>query len=114
MVGDNGSGKSTLLRIMAGLDQDFQGTAKPAKNVRVGYVQQEPQLDADKTVRENLEMAFSETTGMLKEYDDLSIAMGEMAEDEMDRAMERMGSLQGKINAVDGWDFRPHPGNGRG
>ncbi|MBP7632836.1 energy-dependent translational throttle protein EttA [Candidatus Ozemobacteraceae bacterium] len=105
IVGHNGAGKSTVLRIMAGLDKEFQGHAEITKGMRVGFVQQEPQLAWGKTVRENLELAFADTMKLLKEYEDLSTAMGEMDPDAMDKAMERMGQLQEKIDACGGWEI---------
>ncbi|MBX7244995.1 MAG: energy-dependent translational throttle protein EttA [Candidatus Sumerlaeaceae bacterium] len=105
IVGDNGSGKSTLLKIMAGLDQDFQGTAEPARKVRVGFVPQEPHLDPTKNVRQNLEMAFAETVELLKEYDEVTASLGELDGDAMDKAMNRMAVLQDRIEAVDGWNL---------
>lgn len=108
VVGDNGSGKSTLMRIMAGWDKDFDGQAEPARNVRVGYVPQEPQLDPSKNVRQNLEMAFADTVKLLAEYDELTASMGDMDPDAMEKAMERMSVLQDKIEAVDGWNLDRH------
>ncbi len=105
IVGDNGSGKSTLLRIMAGVDKDFDGHAEPMKNVRVGYVPQEPQLDSTKNVKENLEMAFAETVRLLKEYEELANKVGELEGDAMDKALEQMATMQDKIEAVDGWNL---------
>ena len=105
IVGDNGSGKSTLLRIMAGVDKDFDGHAEPMKNVRVGYVPQEPQLDPTKNVKENLEMAFAETVRLLKEYEELANKVGELEGDAMDKALEQMATMQDKIEAVDGWNL---------
>lgn len=105
IVGDNGSGKSTLLRIMAGVDKDFDGHAEPMKNVRVGYVPQEPQLDATKTVKENLETAFAETVKLLKDYEELANKVGELEGDAMDKALEQMATMQDKIEAVDGWNL---------
>ncbi|HOT27813.1 MAG TPA: energy-dependent translational throttle protein EttA [Candidatus Ozemobacteraceae bacterium] len=105
IVGHNGAGKSTVLRIMAGLDKEFQGHAEITKGMRVGFVQQEPQLAWGKTVRENLELAFADTMKLLKEYEDLSTSMGEMDPDAMDKAMERMGQLQEKIDACGGWEI---------
>ena len=105
IVGDNGSGKSTLLRIMAGVDKDFDGTAEPVKNVRVGYVPQEPQLDPTKNVKENLESAFAETVKLLKDYEEITNKMGELEGDAMDKAMEQMSAMLDKIEAVDGWNL---------
>ncbi len=105
IVGDNGSGKSTLLRIMAGMDKDFDGHAEPARNVRIGFVQQEPQLDPDKNVKENLEMAFGEIVSLLKDYDEVTANLGELDGDAMEKAMDRMASLQDKIEAADGWNL---------
>lgn len=105
IVGENGAGKSTVLRIMAGIDKEFQGQAEPTRGVKVGFVPQEPQLEMGKTVRENLELAFADTMKLLREYEDLSNRMGEMAPEEMDKAMERMGVLQEKIDACGGWEI---------
>src|SRR6478672_10218639 len=105
IVGDNGSGKSTLLRIMAGVDKDFDGHAAPMRNVRVGYVPQEPQLDPTKNVKENLEMAFADTVKLLKDYEDLANKVGELEGDEMEKALERMSAMQDKIEAADAWNL---------
>jgi ATPase subunit of ABC transporter with duplicated ATPase domains len=106
IVGDNGSGKSTVLKIMAGLDREFEGEAFPDKGVRVGIVSQEPQLDATKNVRENVELAFAEIKALLTEYDEVTAQMGEAMSDEaMDKLMARMGQLQDQIDAVNGWEL---------
>ena len=105
IVGDNGSGKSTLLRIMAGMDKDFDGHAEPARNVRIGFVQQEPQLDPEKNVKENLEMAFGEIVSLLKDYDEVTANLGDLDGDAMEKAMDRMATLQDKIEAADGWNL---------
>jgi ATP-binding cassette ChvD family protein len=105
IVGENGAGKSTVLRIMAGMDDDFQGQAEPTRGTKVRFVQQEPHLDPEATVREVLESAFGEITKLLREYEDITNRMGEMDPDEMDKAMERMGVLQDKIEAADGWEL---------
>ncbi|MFZ2957354.1 MAG: energy-dependent translational throttle protein EttA [Candidatus Ozemobacteraceae bacterium] len=104
IVGENGSGKSTILRIMAGLDRDFVGHAEPAKGIRVGLVPQEPKLELGKTVRENLELAVADIMKLLHEYEEISGSMGELDGDAMDKAMERMGVLQDKIEAAGGWE----------
>ncbi|MBC7474195.1 MAG: energy-dependent translational throttle protein EttA [Candidatus Sericytochromatia bacterium] len=103
VVGENGSGKSTLLKIMAGVDPDFLGQSEPAKGVTVGYVPQEPILDAGKTVYENVEMAFKDIKEMLVEYDRLAEEMADP--DKMEDAMEKMGDLQEKIEQADGWNL---------
>ncbi len=106
IVGENGSGKSTVLRIMAGLDQDFQGRAELSRGYRAGMVPQEPQLDPEKTVREIIESAFAETKALLDEFNALSMAMGEITDDdEMQRALDRMGELQDKLDAADAWNL---------
>ncbi|MBK6911349.1 MAG: energy-dependent translational throttle protein EttA [bacterium] len=105
LVGDNGSGKSTLLRIMAGLDREFQGSAEPAKGVRAVLVAQEPVLDLDKTVRENVEMAFGPTLNLIEKYNKLAEDMASMDGDAMEKALDRMQKLQDEIDKVDGWNL---------
>ncbi len=105
IVGENGAGKSTLLRIMAGLDDNFEGTARPVAGARVKLVPQEPKLDPDKTVREHLETAFAGTMALLNEFNEISEKLGELEGDEMDKAMERMGNLQERLDAIDGWEI---------
>lgn len=106
IVGENGQGKSTLLRIMAGEDSNFTGTAEPKKGIRIGYLPQEPQLTSGKNVRENVEEAFIEIKGMIEEFNGISMKMAEpMDDDEMTALMEKMGKLQDKIDAVDGWEL---------
>ncbi len=105
IVGENGAGKSTILRIMAGIDKDFVGTAEPAKGIRVGMVPQEPKLESGKTVRQILEGAFAETLALVAEYEDITNRMGDLEGDALDKAMERMTSLQEKIDAAGGWEI---------
>ena len=105
MVGENGSGKSTLLRIMAGLDKDIHGTAILAKGMRVGYIAQEPQLDLEKTVRENVRTAVKPIQDLVDRFNAISQRMAEPEEgDDLDKLMEEMGRLQEKIDASDGWE----------
>ncbi|GAB4268464.1 MAG: energy-dependent translational throttle protein EttA [Candidatus Rifleibacteriota bacterium] len=105
IVGANGAGKSTILKIMAGLDKEFRGHAELCKGYKVGFVPQEPQLEEGKTVRENIEAAFADTLALIREYEDISIAMADMSPDEMDKAMEKMAKLQDKIDACGGWEI---------
>jgi sulfate-transporting ATPase len=105
VVGENGCGKSTLLKIIAGIDKNFQGETKLAKRMKVRYVAQEPVLDLDKTVRENLLVAIKDTLGMVERFNEISEQLGDPAfEDQMDKLLAEMGSLQDKIDACDGWE----------
>ncbi|NBU27362.1 MAG: energy-dependent translational throttle protein EttA [Caulobacteraceae bacterium] len=101
VVGVNGSGKSTLLKIMAGIDHEFNGEAKAADGVKRGYLEQEPHLDDDKTVWENV-IAWCEEKQIFDRYN--AIAM-EMAENYTDELMEEMTALQEKIDAGNLWDI---------
>jgi ATP-binding cassette ChvD family protein len=106
IVGENGSGKSTILKIMAGLDDDFQGQAELSRGFRAGIVLQEPDLDDDATVRETLEGAFAETVSMMNEYNAITESMAEpMDDDAMQAAIERMGELQDALDAQDAWNL---------
>ena len=104
IVGENGSGKSTLLKIMAGVDKDFHGDATLARNMRVGYVAQEPILDLDKTVREHLREAMSPIQTLLDRYNAISEKLAD-AGDDMDTLLEEMGHLQEQIDACNGWEI---------
>ncbi|MCC5876807.1 MAG: energy-dependent translational throttle protein EttA [Candidatus Sumerlaeia bacterium] len=106
IVGENGSGKSTVLKIMAGLDQEFQGRAELSKGYRVGIVEQEPKLDEAATVRKNIESAFASIMADLAEYDEITMKMGEeMSDDDMQKLMDRMANLQDKLDAADAWNI---------
>ncbi len=106
IVGENGSGKSTLLRIMAGVDTEFQGDAFITPGYRAGMVEQEPRLDPNLTVRQTIESAFGETKALLDEYNRLADSMATpMDDDEMQKAMDKMGVLQDKIDALDAWNL---------
>ena len=105
IVGENGSGKSTLLRIMAGLDTDIGGDVQLTRGIRVGLVPQEPRLDPNKTVRENLLEAVAPVQRLLDRYNAVSTRMGEpITPDEMDRLMTELGELQEQIDACNGWE----------
>ncbi|MCX6985432.1 MAG: energy-dependent translational throttle protein EttA, partial [Lentisphaerae bacterium] len=106
IVGENGSGKTTLLRIMAGTDNDFMGTALLGKNMRVGYLPQEPRLNPEKTVLGNLEESVAPLQALITRYDEISVKMGEkLPTAEMDKLLDEMGRLQEKIDAADGWEI---------
>ena len=106
VLGLNGSGKSSLLRIMAGEDTDIEGEARPQKDIRVGYLPQEPALDEDLDVRGNVELGVAEIMSVRKEYNEISDKFAEpMDDDEMTRLLERQGDLSTQIDAVDGWEI---------
>jgi len=106
VLGLNGAGKSSLLKIMAGIDHDHLGEAQLAKNIRVGYLPQEPQLDPTKTVLENVEEGVHETKALLDEFNAISAKFAEpMDGDEMEKLLERQGKLQDKIEAANAWDL---------
>jgi ATP-binding cassette ChvD family protein len=104
VVGPNGAGKSSVLKIMAGLDQASNGDAMLANGATVGLLQQEPQLDETKTVRENVEEAVAELRATLARFDEVSAAMGEPDAD-FDALLAEQGELLEKIEHADGWDL---------
>ncbi len=104
VLGPNGAGKSTLLRIMAGVDKDFLGEAWSAEGARVGYLEQEPQLDESKTVGENVMEALADVKAMVDRFNAIGMEMAEPDAD-FDKLSEEMGDLQEKIDAVDGWEL---------
>ena len=106
VLGLNGSGKSTLLRIMAGVDTEFDGEARPQKGIRIGYLPQEPQLDEGLDVRGNVEQGMGGVMTLLAEFNAISDRFAEpMTDDEMNELLERQGELQSEIDAADGWDI---------
>jgi len=106
VLGLNGAGKSTLLRIMAGVDQDYVGEARPAPGIRVGYLPQEPELDPARDVRGNVEEGVAETRSLLDRFNEISAKFAEpMSDDEMNRLIEEQGKLQDAIDAADAWDL---------
>jgi ATP-binding cassette ChvD family protein len=107
VLGVNGAGKSTLLRIMAGLDQDVSGEAWAAEGARVGFLSQEPQLDADKDVLGNVMEGVAPTKALLDRFDEVSAKFGEPLDDaEMDALMAEQAELQEKIDACNGWELQ--------
>ncbi|MGH7312987.1 MAG: energy-dependent translational throttle protein EttA, partial [Candidatus Rokuibacteriota bacterium] len=106
VIGANGSGKSTLLRIMAGVDRDFLGEAFPAKGLRIGYLPQEPQLDAGQDVRGNVEEGVAEIRALLGRFEDVSARLAEPLDAEaMEKLLEEQARLQDKIDAANAWDL---------
>ncbi|WP_432815517.1 energy-dependent translational throttle protein EttA [Sphingorhabdus sp.] len=106
IVGPNGTGKSTLMKIMAGMDTEFTGEAWPGEHIRVGYLAQEPELDPNKTVRENVMDGVRPVADLVDRFNEISTIMGDPPEDaDFDALMEEMGALQEKIDAVDGWSL---------
>ena len=106
VLGLNGAGKSTLLRIMAGVDTEYLGEARPQANLNVGYLPQEPALDNSKDVRGNIEDGLGEINELLKEFNAISDRFAEpMSDDEMTQLLDKQGDLQLKIDSLDGWNL---------
>ena len=106
VLGLNGAGKSTLLRIMAGIDTEIEGEAIPQKNLNVGYLPQEPQLDDDTDVRANVEQGLGEAKTLLDEFERVSARFGEeLTDDEMTALIEEQGELQTRIDAIGAWEI---------
>jgi len=106
IIGQNGSGKSTLLKIMAGLDKDFDGEAFVAAGIKVGYLPQEPRLDENKNVFENIMESLSEKKALIDEFNDISNKFAEeMTDDEMNALLIKQADIQEKIDASDAWSL---------
>jgi energy-dependent translational throttle protein EttA len=106
VIGSNGSGKSSLLRVMAGVDLDIYGEAKPHPGIKIGYFAQEPELGSAKSVREAVEHAVSDVRGLITEFETVSTKLGEpMTDDEMNRLLEKQAALQDRIDAADAWNL---------
>ena len=106
VLGYNGAGKSTLLKIMAGLETEFNGEAWAAEGATVGYLPQEPQLDPEKTVAENVLQGLAEQKGYVDRFEEVSMKLGEVEDaDEMTALIEEQAELQEKIDAADAWDL---------
>ena len=109
VIGANGAGKSTLLRIMAGQDKEFDGVARLADGMTVGFVPQEPRLDETKTVRENVELAVEPIRALLRVQEELSEKLGtELSEVEMEKVLADLDRVQHEIEARDGWEIDRH------
>ena len=106
VVGPNGAGKSTVLRIMAGIDQDFQGEAWPAKGVKIGYLPQEPELDPSLNVKGNVEEAVKAQRAVLRRYDEINAKFAEpMDADEMQALIDEQAKVQEQIDHQNLWDL---------
>ncbi len=106
VLGLNGAGKSTLLKIMAGVETEHLGEARPQPGIKIGYLEQEPALDPDKDVKGNIEDGLREIKDLIDEFNAISDKFAEpMSDDEMAELLERQGDLQLKIDAVEGWDL---------
>jgi ATP-binding cassette ChvD family protein len=106
VLGGNGAGKSTLLRIMAGVDKDFMGDARPLPGTKIGYLPQEPALDASKDVRGNVMDGVREQQAILDQFNEISARFAEpMGDDEMMRLLEKQGNLQERIDALGLWEL---------
>jgi len=106
VLGLNGSGKSTLLRIMAGLDTEFDGEARPQPGINIGYLPQEPELDASKDVRGNVEEGVADTKGLIDRFNEISMKFAEpMGDDEMNSLLEEQGKLQDAIDTAGAWEL---------
>jgi len=106
VIGPNGAGKSTLVKIMAGVDTEFDGEAWPAKGITVGYLAQEPELDASKSARDNVLQGLGETAGLMDRFNALTAKLSEpLDDDEMQRVYTEMGEVQDAIDAADAWDL---------
>ncbi|MGB1719706.1 MAG: ATP-binding cassette domain-containing protein, partial [Candidatus Latescibacterota bacterium] len=106
VLGLNGSGKSTLLRIMAGVDGEFEGNADLSPGYTVGYMEQEPQLEDGKTVREIVEQGVQDTVNLVREYEDINNKFAEpMDDDAMNALIERQSAVAEKLDAAGAWDL---------
>jgi ATP-binding cassette ChvD family protein len=106
VIGLNGSGKSSILRILAGVDQEFQGRTAVSPGFTIGFLEQEPKLDPAKTVRQIVEEGAQSVVNLLKEYDEINAKFAEpMSDDEMTKLLDRQGTVQEKLDAVGAWDL---------
>jgi len=106
VLGLNGSGKSTVLRIMAGVDQEFEGEARPQPGIRIGFLPQEPELDDGLTVRETVEQGVAEISDLLQKFDEISLKFADPLDDEqMNTLLQEQADLQEAIETANGWEL---------
>jgi energy-dependent translational throttle protein EttA len=106
VLGLNGAGKSTLLRIIAGVDQEFQGEVVLSPGYTVGYLEQEPRLDESMTVKQVVQEGVQEVVDLLQEYDEINSKFADpMSDDEMNKLLERQGEVQDRLDATNAWDL---------
>ncbi len=105
VLGVNGSGKSTLMKIIAGLDEKFSGERILRKGVQLGYVSQEPPLDEDKTVKENVMLGAKVVTDLLDRFDEINVLLGEVEGDELEKVMAEQEEIQNEIDFKNGWEI---------
>ncbi|MCP4716124.1 MAG: ATP-binding cassette domain-containing protein, partial [Deltaproteobacteria bacterium] len=109
VLGLNGAGKSSLLRIMAGVDNEYGGKAALSPGYTLGFLEQEPAMDANKTVKAVVEEGMQEIVDTLAEYNEINEKFAEpMSDDQMNQLIERQGELQDKIDRLDAWDIDSH------
>ncbi|HLP59652.1 MAG TPA: ATP-binding cassette domain-containing protein, partial [Candidatus Deferrimicrobium sp.] len=106
VIGLNGAGKSSLLKIIAGLDKDFNGEVIPARDYSIGFLEQEPQLDPNKTVKEVISESVQSILDLLAEFDRVNdgFADPDLADD-MEKLIEKQASIQGKLEEMDAWNL---------
>jgi sulfate-transporting ATPase len=106
VLGLNGSGKSSLLKILAGVDKNFEGQISLSPGYTVGYLEQEPRLDPEKTVRQVVEEGVQKTVDLLKEYERINEKFAEeMSDEQMNKLLERQGEVQEKLDHLNAWDL---------
>ena len=106
VLGLNGSGKSTLLKIMAGVDTEFEGEARPQPGIKIGFLPQEPALDPNKNVRAVVEEGVADQMNLVKRFNEISDKFAEpLDDDEMNKLLEEQGKLQDAIDAAGGWEL---------